>query len=262
MNRILLAFSALVLFACGSEPKTETETKAPAADDNGKWKVSSQNFMATEGDCKEPCTYINLEIPKLEGEDQAVADAVNGEIDALCREMIEGQLPEKAGNAPYEQLCLNFIDGFDLFMMEFPDSDEKWSFDLMGGESAVGENYFSMNLNTESYMGGAHPNRLILLKSYDLKTGERVDITNLFNQEVLMAQAEKKFREEHELDAQASLNDAGFMFEEGVFNLPQNMALTAEGLLLIYNNYEVASYAEGLTVFVLPYELLDEKIVF
>jgi hypothetical protein len=43
------------------------------------------------------------------------------------------------------------------------------------------------------------------------------------------------------------------MFEENLFSLPENIGLTAEGIKLHYNQYEVASYADGPIELTLPF---------
>ena len=65
--------------------------------------------------------------------------------------------------------------------------------------------------------------------------------------------AESAFREKHKLTPDTSLNDGGFLFPDGDFILPENMAVNEQGILLIYNPYEVAAYALGRTVLLLPF---------
>ena len=42
------------------------------------------------------------------------------------------------------------------------------------------------------------------------------------------------------------------MFERDEFYLPENIGLTENGLVLLYNQYEVASYADGAIELILP----------
>jgi len=44
------------------------------------------------------------------------------------------------------------------------------------------------------------------------------------------------------------------MFEDNQFQLPQNMGLTPQGMVLHYNPYEAASYADGALVLEFPHE--------
>ena len=64
----------------------------------------------------------------------------------------------------------------------------------------------------------------------------------------------KKFRKKFNIPEKEALNNSGFMFEEEKFQLPQTFFFTEEGLLLYYNVYEIASYADGPKQLLLPYE--------
>lgn len=120
---------------------------------------------------------------------------------------------------------------------------------------------FSLSALDFNYMGGAHPNTQILLKTFDLITGKPVDIRliiNNYQQEPFLKKVEMSFRQAHELSDTASWSYHGFWFDDG-FRLPQNMALTPDGLYLLYNQYEVAPYAVGTTELLIP---VDEFIPF
>ena len=38
------------------------------------------------------------------------------------------------------------------------------------------------------------------------------------------------------------------------FHLPANIGINDEGILMLYNVYEIASYAQGITEFTIPFE--------
>jgi hypothetical protein len=44
------------------------------------------------------------------------------------------------------------------------------------------------------------------------------------------------------------------MFEKDHFYLPENIGFTEKGIKLLYNQYEVASYADGPIELTLPYK--------
>ena len=108
---------------------------------------------------------------------------------------------------------------------------------------------FSVSGFDFSFMGGAHPNTQIILKTFDLTTGLAVTVKEMVAPEKmpqLLKVVEQKFRKVYELADTASWQNNGFWFDDG-FKLPQNMAVTPDGLYLIYNQYEVAPYAVGTT---------------
>ncbi|TFG74190.1 MAG: DUF3298 domain-containing protein, partial [Flavobacteriales bacterium] len=60
------------------------------------------------------------------------------------------------------------------------------------------------------------------------------------------------------------INQTGLMFEQDTFYLPENIGFTKDGLQLLYNPYEVASYADGTIVLTLSYQevgpFLSDKV--
>ncbi|MDG1871842.1 MAG: RsiV family protein, partial [Flavobacterium sp.] len=74
--------------------------------------------------------------------------------------------------------------------------------------------------------------------------------------------AEKKFRFQFKIPANHGINATKFMFEDDKFQLPLNMFFTDKGLLLYYNRYEIASYADGPQELLLTYDELKGYLLF
>jgi len=233
----------------GDDSQTETEATEP-------FELEVEVFSDEEENCEEECSYIELKIPVLKNGDTEVRSRINDYVDSYVRETVKTRLPEPIGNASFEMMCASFLEGYELFKLEFPDSPHSWFLELNGDSSILTDDYFTAQLMSYEYMGGAHPNSYTHLKSFDLTTGNAINITSKFNRENLLSLAESKFREAHSLSEKDDLNDAGFLFEDGMFHLPENMGLTPDGILLIYNAYEVAAYTVGATIITIPYSTL------
>lgn len=224
-------------------------------------KMEITKYADREKDCKtDDCTYIELHIPVIDGGDADAMNKINTHTDELFREAVKARLAEPLGNSTFETMCAAFIEGYTLFMMEFPDSEQKWYLVIDGSESIIGDDFFTAVVNHDEYLGGAHGAAFTQLTTFDLSNGNIIDIIENYGSDQLLTLAEAKFREIHKLDSNADLNDAGFMFEDGKFTLPENMGLTKEGVLMIYNSYEVASYAQGETRFTIPYSALKGNV--
>ena len=50
------------------------------------------------------------------------------------------------------------------------------------------------------------------------------------------------------------------MFDGETFYLPENIGFTQEGIQLLYNQYEVASYADGPIVLTLSYKEVKDYL--
>ena len=66
--------------------------------------------------------------------------------------------------------------------------------------------------------------------------------------------AETQFRLQQNIPVNNPINSTGFMFEKNHFYLPENIGFTEKGLKLLYNQYEVASFADGPIELTLPYK--------
>ena len=253
------------LMSCGSTIKpdsTSGNTEASELSENlTPVLMEIKKYSAREKDCKaEDCTYIELQMPVLSGGNDAAIDKINDFINGQYHEAVKSRLAEPLGNAPLETMCASFIEGYELFMLEFPDSEQKWFMEMDGRKSLVEADYFTMILNQSEYLGGAHSASFTQITSFNISNGNMIDIVDRYGRAKLTKIAEGYFRENNKLTSDQDLNDAGFMFEDGKFVLPENMGLTAEGILMVYNAYEVASFAQGETRFVIPYSELTEGV--
>jgi len=112
------------------------------------------------------------------------------------------------------------------------------------------ERWLSFRTELLSFAGGAHPLSPTNLSSFDLITGDRLQMADLFQPEseaTLNGIAEREFRKVREIDAGSSLTKAGFWFPEDAFKVNENFAVADEGLLIHFNAYEVGPYSLGPT---------------
>lgn len=259
-----IIFFCSLLWSCGNPATQNTGDDATTDATLGYDEVTLEikKYEEREADChaNDDCTYVVLQVPQLDGGNPDAVNPINSFVDEHFRETLKSRLPEPLGNAPLQDLCAGFIEGYELFVLEFPDTQQKWFLEIDGSKSILTEEFFTFYGTHSEYLGGAHPSQFVTLASFDLSTGSPIVIEERFNSELLWQIAESRFRETHNLTQDEDLNDAGFMFENGKFILPENMALTAEGILMVYNPYEVVAYSEGETRFVISYDELNENI--
>lgn len=195
---------------------------------------------------------IDIEYPELQGLANAgVQDKVNNRI--------------KAG----------VFDHIASFKTEAPsDPEDLQSADL---RSMLGASY-SVELLTKSFFSGllaysnysagaAHPNNYLVALNYDLKTGNAVTLDPFLKQfnpasgyfgrlaDHVMDELIKKLGD----DA-----DSVGAIREGAAATPdnyQNFTLSAEGLTIHFDPYQVAAYAVGSPSVTIPYDVLVTKIL-
>lgn len=104
----------------------------------------------------------------------------------------------------------------------------------------------SIDLNFYLFTGGAHGYGGTRFLNFDRSTGKQFSMEELFTDiKPLEEIAEKMIREQYQIPADQNINATGFWFENDQFHLPKNIGFTENEILLVYNQYEIASYAEG-----------------
>jgi hypothetical protein len=257
--RFWLSFLMLVLFAFSCQPTGQ----------NGSGERDSISVLFSEevveeesaacGKDSSRCTRVVLQFPMVTKAAPAVQKRINDTLEVHVMRLFSPISDEDSGSAYIEtpeEAAEEFVAVYEDFLVEEPDYTQAWYAEVEGQLLFRNSNLATVKLECSTYTGGAHPLYYVDLITFGLQDGEVVDLNDLIaDKTVLMALAEKYFRQARELEAEQSLQDAGF-FWDGNFALPRNMGLTEKGLYLFYNQYEVAPYAAGPTELVIPFEEL------
>jgi hypothetical protein len=95
----------------------------------------------------------------------------------------------------------------------------------------------------------------------DTKTGKQIKKEHLFSDlKGFTKLAEQKFRKQQKVPKNVNINETGYWFTDEKFHLPLNIFLTEKGVKLVYNQYEVSSYAEGPIELLIPYKEADKYL--
>lgn len=120
---------------------------------------------------------------------------------------------------------------------------------------------YTLSISEGGYSGGAHPYYDKEFINIEIKTQKKLNLKNLFIkgfEKELLKIALSEYTSTHNLDINQSLRTDGW-FEEK-FVLAENFAITKNGIYFFYNQYEIKSYADGNTKFIIPYTKLKNII--
>lgn len=201
-------------------------------------------------------TFVTVKIPIFENNTIA-SDSINNKVFKIAKEIIYFQDQPFSSN-DYNVLLTAFINSYRQFVKDFPDYHQPWEITLNGTVTYQSASLICIEMNYYAFTGGAHGNAGLRAVLCDAKTGKMILNDALFNNiKAFKAYAEKQFRLKYKIPENQSINATGLQFEEEKFQLPLNIFYTDKGLLLYYNQYEIASYADGPKELVLPYEEID-----
>jgi hypothetical protein len=209
--------------------------------------------------CQENCPKISIKIPVAQ-DNSVEADSINKKVFSVLKEIVYfGEKPYAATN--YKDLTTAFIDSYEKLHKDFPSETIGWEATVTGKVRYQSEGILNLEINHYTYTGGAHGYQGLRSLLFDPSTGKTISNEAIFKDKAaLMAFAEKKFRAKYKIPSTASINATGLMFEEDKFALPQNIFYTDKGLLLYYNSYEAASYADGPKELLLSYATIESYL--
>ena len=161
-------------------------------------------------------------------------------------------MPEK--KTSLEAVLENFNTEFINFKNDFPeDTEPVWELNIETELSYQSPEIITIAISTYEFEGGAHGNDQIKFLNLDAKTGYVLRQNDIIdNSEGFMDIAKTYFLKNLE-NRDENLKMEDYFFGES-FHLPENIGFCEDGLVLLYNVYEVASYAQGYTEFVIPFE--------
>lgn len=194
--------------------------------------------------CNENCPQITVKIPFAK-DVPVVADSINKKIFSVLKGIIYfGEKPYSSTD--YKGLLDSFIGSYETVQKDFPEDTFGWEGKIEGRVIYQSDSILNIEINHYTFTGGAHGYQGLRSLIFNPDTGKSIPNDQLFkDKSAFKAFAEKKFRTKYNIPENKSINATGFQFEDDKFQLPLNIFYTDKGLLLHYNQYEAASYADG-----------------
>jgi hypothetical protein len=209
--------------------------------------------------CKKDCPKISIEIP-IAKNIPIVSDSINKKVFSFVKEIIYFEEdPSKAND--YKTLAASFIASYEEMHKKFPSETFGWEGKIKGDIEFESDQVLNIKIDHYTFTGGAHGYQGFRSLLFNPKTGKTIFNDKLFkNEKEFKAFAEKEFRKKYNIPAKSNINATEFMFENDQFQMPENIFYTNEGLLLYYNSYEAASYADGPKELLFPYEKVSKYL--
>ncbi|NRA91375.1 MAG: DUF3298 and DUF4163 domain-containing protein [Psychroserpens sp.] len=200
---------------------------------------------------------IAINIPLAEG-DQERSDLINSTLNNYI--VSQCNLSEdSAGQLSLEDALVQFENEFEAFKTKFPDSAQQWEFFVDGEITFSSEHLICIALNTYLDTGGAHGNTNITFFNFNPETGEQFSLSELIDDSNSFSSLVEQELMKH-LSAKDKGNTAEDYFFGKDFQLPESIGFSDEGVIILYNPYEIASYSQGIIEFTIPYEMIDSNL--
>ncbi|WP_299128573.1 DUF3298 and DUF4163 domain-containing protein [uncultured Winogradskyella sp.] len=232
---VLLLISVLVLNSCHSEFKPVV-------------------FETTEMDMSFDAD-ISLTYDKALGNEE-LSKIINFKIE----EAIIATLSDATKKTKLDAILKDFNTEYVNFKKDFPEASEPvWELFIETEKIYQSEAVITIAISTYEFKGGAHGNDKIILLNLNAKTGAILNKGDIIeNLKAFTLLAESHFKTSLKLKENTTKPEDYFFGKP--FQLPENIGFSDDGLILLYNTYEVATYNKGYTEFVIPFKALTNHL--
>jgi hypothetical protein len=216
------------------KPVLVASALAPLVSTPEKWKRNKPNCQG------ENCPFMEVEIDRFK-EDKELSTLLERELVNLTSSLTDS----KKTYANLAELTTDF----------WKVSEGQWNIFLQSKILHQKKHLIVLELNADTYLGGAHGIGNTQYLNFDRKTHQRISAAQLFIDDK-EPQFWAKIQAQHQAWIKANeLNDA-HSIATWPFIHSNNIALTDKGLTVKYQNYDLAPYAFGQLEFSVPYEQL------
>jgi hypothetical protein len=209
-----------------------------------------------------PCLTLNIQDPPELPETikSPASGAITASLNALLYAPVDNDIEAEISRAA---LIQDVSNRFEEEAAAGKQGSQSTAWQLIRSAQIVfqNEDVLTVDARSHGYLGGAHGFDERTLVTFDLRDGHKVGLDELIapnSRSVLASVAEVEFRRIRNVPAGQSLQEAGFSFPPGeTFKIPENFGVTASGLVIFYNPYDIASFALGATEVTLPREAIE-----
>jgi len=222
-----------VLHSCKTEPK-----------------IIFSDFNITDNDG----TSVEVFVPVASG-DPKVSEAINL---AITKEVVKSFYTgdvEPQTAISIKDAINNFNSEFNKFKTDFPESYQPWEAQIDGEIMHNGTKIISMSLTSYINTGGAQGILNISFLNFDVETGKRLKNEALFNNMDAFKEIAIYYFEDN-------IGNEDTLFDPESFTLPENIGYNDEGIILLYNAYEIGPFGSGIIEFTIPFEKVNPLLNF
>lgn len=191
------------------------------------------------------CTYVRLSYPVFT---DSANTLLNNFISQEISTIVSGYFGEETSSRSPGEVAEMFIDDYKQFLLDYPDYRIGWYVEASSEVIYDSAGITSLRIDSEAYSGGAHPNANTTFLNLDKTRAKILGLMDIVRDTSKFKTAlEKAYRRKKGLKNHERLEDAGYFFDEPNFVTNDNIGITKDSLLVQFNAYEIASYAEGPT---------------
>lgn len=261
-----LLLSAICLYGCQNNPEEQAVTEQPTEAEPLSFRTESLKRESTMcGENERGCATASISYLVAENGTQALRDSLNAYMQQRLLQLQLDQNPDRTltqtenAAATLAEAFISEQEEFVASMDEVP-ATAAWYLEVNASPIYQTQIVVTLQLQSSNYTGGAHGNSYTSLQTFNA-SGHRLSLADMVSDTVPLQQlAEEQLRQEYDFVGDKSFAEAGMFVDGDALPLPQEAGLTKDGLLLLYNPYEIGPYAMGVISLTIPYARLGQSL--
>lgn len=191
----------------------------------------------------------------------SLADSCNRIIEQRLVEIVKNYMPEETDSTGLEPVVSEIAQQLGASYGEAyskANTNPKWSIRIDAKVEYYGARVLTFKISDYVYFGGAHGSENTYIVSYQVPELTQLGLLDLIlDADTMRKEAEAQFKVLRQIDPSANLGSDGSESENVTqFVISENFGVTKDGLLFIYNPYEIAPYSEGDISLLIPFDKL------
>lgn len=185
-----------------------------------------------------------------------LSEAINTSI----KNAIIGTLSSIKNKTELNTILKEFNSEYLSFKKDFPGASEPiWELNIETELLYQSQDIITIAISVYEFKGGAHGNEKIKFLNLNAKSGQVLNQNDIVKKmDAFYTLAQKHFVKSLEVE-EDNLTMEDFFFGKP-FQLPENIGFSDDGLVLLYNAYEIASYNQGYTEFIIPFDDVESYL--
>lgn len=230
-------------------------------------KVSVSRDIALTDDADSPRCRISIEVDHVKSGDDEKDKTINAEI---IKELfnLENLTMSQAADSFANTYVRNYKESLTKLYSEDKTESSRHSWYeynyTLKTETQTGRNGIIIYIaSLNFYEGGSHGITQKLVTNFDINTGKKLALEDVFVpgyehqlNEVLLTALEEKVG----VRGIAGLHKEGYLYSLSIF-APENFIIGEKAITFIYNVYEIAPYAKGLTELTIEYPDIEHLLI-
>lgn len=215
---------------------------ATACDEESTLIFSEMSYTSEEN------AIIDVNIPQAEGTSE-VSNKINAAINELVTNSIDFN-DDIVNNSSIEEAANSFNQEYASYVKQIADVTQPWEAFVDGEVTYQSPEVICIAFNTYLNTGGVHGNSVISFLNFNPTNGDIYHLEDVVNDlpgftKLSMAYFEK------EINSSTGANE--FRGLEN-FSLPEAIGVSDDGVILVYNSFELKGYSIPLLEFTIPFE--------